>query len=131
MLAANGPVEWRKNEPDWRRNNGPRGQEMSEFVKVWHQMHGPGEVTASNLMATADRHDMFAMVRANKTAQAAGTAFGKMLRSYVDAPIAEWFIRWRSGRQAHYWLEPIARGWPPSPKPSHEQIDGIDQEPQL
>jgi len=80
---------------------------MELFVELWHEAHGPAEVTATDLMRVAEENNLFAYVFSRNTTQARGAAFGKLLRRHVDAPIGEWFIRQRKGRQALYRLEAI------------------------
>ncbi|HUU97490.1 MAG TPA: bifunctional DNA primase/polymerase [Phycisphaerae bacterium] len=110
VLQVNGFTEWRKNETNWRMAHDPRGQEMAEFVKLWWTKIQGNETEAQELIELANHNEMFANILSKPSRQAVGAAFGKMLRGYVDAPIAEWFVRWRLGRHAWYWLEPIMKG---------------------
>ncbi|NQT19530.1 MAG: bifunctional DNA primase/polymerase [Planctomycetes bacterium] len=109
ILQVNAQTEWRKNERRWRAANDPHGREMTEFVALWWDHNKEYEVTTVDLLQLASDNDMFAGIMAKRTTQARGAAFGKMLRGHVDAPIDEWFVRWRAGRKSKYYLEPIMK----------------------
>ncbi len=108
ILRVNAMIQWRTNETQWRQAADPKGNEMLEFVRLWHEALGFGETSPKDLRELAERSDMFAEVLAKRTPQAANVAFGRMLQRHADRPVGHWFIRYRSqSNHAQYRLEPI------------------------
>jgi len=107
ILQVNGLRAWRTNEGEWRKLANPHGSEMETFVEVWHEAHGAGEVAALDLMNLAEQNGLFGYVFARNGVAARGSAFGKLLIRHINAPIGQWRIRQRKGRQALYRLEDI------------------------
>jgi len=107
ILEVNGLHAWRTNEGNWRKSANPRGSEMETFVEIWHEAFGVSEVPPKELIDLAERHNLFAFVFARNGIAARGSAFGKMLTRYLDAPVGEWRIRQRTSRHAVYRLEAV------------------------
>jgi len=107
ILQVNGLRAWRTNEGEWRKVANPHGSEMETFVEVWQEAFGAVEVTALDLMNLAEQHGLFGFVFARNGIAARGAVFGKLLIRHINAPIGQWRIRQRKGRQAMYRLEDI------------------------
>ena len=108
ILQANGFVEWRANEKDWRAMADPQGAEMEAFVQAWREAYGLSEVTPRELRDLAEENELFGHLFANRTRRAISVAFGRMLRRHVDMPVGECFIRYRNNaNHPVYRLEDI------------------------
>ena len=111
ILGVNGLRQWRTNEAEWRKRADSRGQEWEQFVEAWYEEFKLRDVTASELLEMAERHDLFPFIFAKKSPQAQGAAFGKLLQRHLDAPISHWFIRRSANKSSHshYILKPLRK----------------------
>jgi hypothetical protein len=100
ILRANGFNRWRSNEGEWRRASDTKGEELDTFVRAWFARHGTGAVNIGSLLQLARDEGVFGWVFDKPTSRGVSTAFGALLRRYVDAPVADWIIQ-KQGAGTH------------------------------
>lgn len=93
VMAAAGYGQWLDNAAEWRDDADTRRNDLRALVDEWDRLNNGGPLTAKEILAMAERLELFPEVLGGKEGRAALTSFGmRVLARNVDTPVGPWVI---------------------------------------
>ena len=105
IMRLHGYSNWMTNWRDWIREADPEGEDLRDFVAIWWETFRTTKISARDLLAIVEEHDLFGYVLSRGRSEHGRLALlsGKVLAKYIDAPVGGFTIR--RGSRRTFFLE--------------------------
>ncbi len=112
IMSVVGFEQWLDNASEWRDAADWRRSDLRALVAEWHKEHAGLPLKVNEILAIAERLELFPDVLTGKEGKSLVTSFGmKVLSRNIDTPVEGFIIRKNSmSRPAIYSLQAIESG---------------------